>query len=183
MKTPLLVRRATLTDAKQIIGGINSICSEGGAFYTTQFIPTQEWETVLYHPSTAVDLFLAVAEWNGEFAGVVRLFPGNKRTLIHHVAELGLFVLKPFRRRGIGTQLLISAIEWAFRKDLEKITLAVFATNLPAISLYQKFDFIEEGRQVGQIKTIGKEYTDLVLMSYFLSSLTHKKLTTIRDSW
>ena len=102
----LLIRRAVLEDARQIIEGINDICSEGGAFYTTHYVPTPQWEAVLYHSEAVLDHLLAVAEWNGRIIGAGRIFPGGNQTLMNHVAELGLFVLKPFRRQGVGSQLL-----------------------------------------------------------------------------
>lgn len=167
MDTSCHVRRATPEDAEAVITGINTVCAEGGAFYTTHFIPTPQWESVLFRPETVPDHLLVVAEWEGCFAGAGRLFPGLENSLFRHVAELGMFVLKPYRGRGIGRQLLAWMLEWAAEAGLEKITLAVFATNQPAIRLYKRFGFVEEGRQRRQIK-IGDRYVDQLLMARFL---------------
>lgn len=164
-----LVRRATQDDAEVIIRGIETICVEGGAFYTTYFVASPQWERVLFDPTAAPDHLLIIAEWKGQFVGAGRLFPGEHNTLFRHVAELGMFVLRPYRRRGIGTTLLGWMLAWAAGAGLEKITLTVFATNTAAIRLYQKFGFVEEGRQQRHLK-IGDRYIDRLLMAYFLET-------------
>jgi hypothetical protein len=167
LDTACHIRRATPEDTEAIIDGINAICAEGGAYYITHFIPSPQWEAVLYRPETLPDHLLAVAEWEGRFAGAGQLFPGPENTLFRHVAELGMFVLKPYRRQGIGRQLLVWMLDWATEVGLEKINLAVFTTNQPAIQLYKQFGFLEEGCQRRQIK-VGEEYVDLLLMARFL---------------
>ena len=161
------IRRAGSDDADQIIVGINLICAEGGAFYTTRFVSSPTWETVLYQPQTAPDHLLAIAEWSGVFAGSCRLFPEPEQSYSYHVLELGMFVLSPYRRRGIGQALLKWGMAWAAQQAFEKINLSVFTTNIPAIKLYQSLGFVEEGRRVRQIKT-DTGYIDLVLMTRHL---------------
>ena len=164
-----LIRRATPVDANTIIAGINSVCAEGEVFYTTQFISTAQWEAALYHPETAPDHLLAIAEWEGQFAVSVQIFPGVENTLFRHVGEMGIFVMKPYRGRGIGRELLAWLLRWSKKAGLEKVTLSVFATNLAAIALYRKFGFIEEGRRGRQFK-ISDRYVDEILMALFLDS-------------
>ena len=165
----LRIRRATPADAGAIISGINAICAEGGAFCSSHFEPSPTWQTVLYRPEMAPDHILAVAEWDGAFAGAGRLFPEPPHSYLRHVVELGMFVLPPFRRRGIGRALLQWMLAWAGEHAYEKVTLAVFADNVPAITLYQSAGFAEEGRLRRQIK-IANTYTDLVLMACWLTT-------------
>jgi L-amino acid N-acyltransferase YncA len=162
-----LIRRAVSEDAKQIIEGINDICSRGGAFYTTHYVPTSQWEAVLYHSETVPDHLLAVAEWNRRIIGAGRVFPGGNQTLMNHVAELGLFVLNPFRRQGIGSQLLNWLMNWARQGNIKKVTLTVFATNSPAIRLFEKHGFTQVGCLHNQVM-VKDSYTDLLLMEQFL---------------
>lgn len=162
------IRRAKDSDAGQVISGINTICTEGGAFYTTRFVSTPQWEGVLHHPEAVSDHILAVAELQGEIIGAGRLFPGGPHTLMNHVTELGLFVLKPFRRQGIGSSLVDWLVDWAIEADLEKLTLTVFATNEPALRFFSKHHFIRSGRMQRQIKT-ADGYADLLIMERFLS--------------
>ncbi len=163
------IRRAEVRDAANIVAGINTICKEGGAFYTTRFIPSPRWQQVLNRPESMPDHLLIVAEQNGCFVGAGRLFPGGENTLCQHVAELGLFVLRPYRCQGVGTQLLAWMLDWAVQAEkIEKITLSVFATNEPALRLYRKFNFVQEGCLRQQIKH-GMDYIDFLQMAYFLT--------------
>jgi len=161
------VRRAVSNDAKAIISSINVICAEENAFYTKHFISTPIWEAVLYNPDTVLDHLLVVAEWHGKYVGAGQLFPGSPQTHFHHVAELGVWVLQPYRRRGIGTQLMAEMLEWARQQAIEKIVLNVFSNNTPAIGLYHKFGFTMEGYRREQFK-VADRYYDEILMAYFL---------------
>ena len=85
----------------------------------------------------------------------------------HHVAELGLMVDAGQRRRGIGTALLEEAVKWARRSGITKVELHVFPHNEPAIELYRKLGFREEGRRLAHYR-IGGGYVDAILMALTL---------------
>jgi RimJ/RimL family protein N-acetyltransferase len=104
---------------------------------------------------------------DGQFVASGNLISGADRTLSNHVAQLGMFVKKEYRRQGIGSQLLMWLIAWASAVSLEKISLQVFSSNGAAIGLYHKCGFVEEGRFVRQIKE-GGVYKDLICMAHFL---------------
>lgn len=163
----ILIRPATPADADMIIGSINAICAEGNAFYTTRFVASQQWEAALYQPEQVPDHLLVVAELDGSFAGAGHLFPGPEHTLYRHVGEAGLWVLKPYRRQGIGRQLMDWMLSWAVQSGLEKVILNVFATNRAALALYTELGFVEEGRRVRQFK-VEDGYADEILMACFL---------------
>ena len=138
------IRRSTPNHAADVITGINMICAEGGAFYTPHFISSPAWDNVLYAPDQHLDHLLVVAEVDGVFAGSARLFPEPAHSYASHVVELGMFVLPPYRRLGIGKALLEWGIAWASTQAYERITLGVFASNWPAIALYQQLGFAQE---------------------------------------
>ena len=85
----------------------------------------------------------------------------------HHVAELGLMVAVSERRRGIGTALIEEAMDWARRSGITKLELHVFPHNEPAIALYRKLGFSEEGQRRRQYR-IGGHYVDAILMALHL---------------
>ena len=60
-----------------------------------------------------------------------------------HVVIIGL--RETARRKGIGEQLLISALEQAVENDSRVVTLEVRESNEPAIELYRKYGFQEVG--------------------------------------
>ena len=161
------VRRARSQDAAAIVSGIAQVCDEGIYFETDTFVPDRHWEAALYHPETFPHHLMSVAVWQDSLLGSVRLFSGLMGSKDRHVADLGIFVLKPYRDRGIGTRLMRYAIDWATDQGVEKVTLNVFADNHRAIHLYQKFSFQVEGLRKRQYRIQG-EYVDELFMAKFL---------------
>ena len=84
-----------------------------------------------------------------------------------HVADLGLLVAGPSRRRGVGTALLRAAVDWARRGGVRKLELHVFPHNAPALALYERFGFVQEGYRRNHYRR-GREYVDAILMAYEL---------------
>lgn len=67
-----------------------------------------------------------------------------------HCAHMGLVVHDAYHGRGVGSALLRGLIDCADGAlGLRRIDLTVFADNTPAIALYRKFGFVEEGRSRG----------------------------------
>ena len=83
-----------------------------------------------------------------------------------HVADLGLMVAAPYRRRGIGWALLREAVAWADEAGVRKLELHVFPHNTPAISLYQRFGFRREGYRRAHYRRGDASYVDAILMAY-----------------
>ena len=80
-----------------------------------------------------------------------------------HVAELGLMVAADARRKGIGTALMEEAMRWARGAGITKLELTVFPHNEPAITLYRKLGFREEGVLRRRYQIRGR-YVDAMLM-------------------
>ncbi|MFM0630191.1 GNAT family N-acetyltransferase [Paraburkholderia xenovorans] len=67
-----------------------------------------------------------------------------------HCAHLGLAVHDAYRGRGVGAALLQGLIDCSDASlGLRRIDLTVFSDNTPAIALYRKYGFVEEGRSRG----------------------------------
>ena|SRR5438067_6940814 len=87
----------------------------------------------------------------------------DRSPLSRHVAELGLMVAAAARRRGVGTALMEEAAKWARSIGVVKLELTVFPHNDPAIALYRKLGFREEGLLRGRYLIDGR-YVDAMLM-------------------
>lgn len=74
-----------------------------------------------------------------------------------------------WRGRGVGRALMDRALEWASRSPLQKLALSVYAHNAPAIALYRKLGFEEEGRRVAEYLFPDGSYRDDVLMARFVA--------------
>jgi RimJ/RimL family protein N-acetyltransferase len=104
-----------------------------------------------------------LAEVDGEPIGSIHVERSR-----HGFGEIGMAVLKEWRGRGVGSALLAAAIEWARAEGLHKLSLTVFPHNEPAIALYRKFGFVEEGRLVKQYRRQSGELWDAVQMGLLL---------------
>jgi len=87
-----------------------------------------------------------------------------------HVATFGMFVVASHRGRGIGAALMGEAIGWARRFGIERVELTVYPHNEPAIALYRRFGFEQEGRLVRHAKK-SYGYEDEILMAVWLGGL------------
>jgi RimJ/RimL family protein N-acetyltransferase len=86
----------------------------------------------------------------------------------HGFGELGMLVDRAWRGQGVGSALLTAAIEWGRSHGLHKLCLEVFAQNTPAITLYRKCGFAEEGRRVRQYRRANGELWDSIVMGLAL---------------
>jgi len=93
----------------------------------------------------------------------------DSRKRLAHVGSLAMSVQPKSRKKGVGTALLQSVMDWAKENPvIEKVTLEVFATNQPAIGLYKKIGFLEEGQKIRGVKITDAKYVDLIVMYRFV---------------
>ncbi|SMG20497.1 GNAT family N-acetyltransferase [Paenibacillus aquistagni] len=59
------------------------------------------------------------------------------------VPELGMAILEPYRGAGVGTALLKELFIQLQRQQVKRVSLSVDPGNLAAMSLYQRFGFVE----------------------------------------
>ena len=81
-----------------------------------------------------------------------------------HRGTLGMGVLNEYRGQRIGTRLIGRAIEAAKETGLERVELAVFASNIPALKLYEKVGFVTEGVK-RKARKIDGVYDDIIQMA------------------
>ena len=104
-----------------------------------------------------------VADVNREVIGNLEIF-FSRHPLTFHVAEISTVVVNPkFRRRGIATKLIESALKVAKEKNTEIVKIGVEAKNTRAVKLYTKTGFKEYGRLERGLIRKGK-YDDLILL-------------------
>jgi RimJ/RimL family protein N-acetyltransferase len=66
------------------------------------------------------------------------------------------------RGRGIGRALIEAALAEA-SETFRRVELDVYASNIPAIALYEKVGFAHEGRRIDAIRINGA-YQDILMM-------------------
>lgn len=87
-------------------------------------------------------LYVAVQDDDGQVLGYAGLHNIVGEGYVDNIA-----VFPQFRAQGIGEALTRALIEYMRCAALEFLTLEVRASNLPAISLYEKLGFRQEGRR------------------------------------
>jgi RimJ/RimL family protein N-acetyltransferase len=109
-----------------------------------------------------------VVEQASEIVAHACLWPLELRR-VAHVLRLDMCVHVGHWRQGYGRRLLAALVAWARDESpAHKIELQVRATNLPAISLYQSFGFVEEGRLRDRVRLASGELVDDVCMGLIL---------------
>lgn len=158
----LIVRPAAAADAEALVEIGRSVAAEDELWLTYNRSASDERRNlkgVRRSPNTGV----FVAETPAGIVGRLSISRDGS-TVSHHVAELGLMVVSGERRRGIGTALVEEAISWARASGVTKLELHVFPHNEPAIALYRKLGFREEGHRHRHYRIAG-HYVDAILMA------------------
>jgi len=160
------IRSAVQDDAKalselrlQIDGETENLDREQGE----AFIDAAGFEQLIQTDSAnSKNLFLVTAAGN-RLVGFSRC-QGSPLKRFNHKVDFGICVLKSFWGCGIGKNLLQESIAWADANNVKKIALAVLATNLSAIKLYEKFGFQTEGvLQNDKILSDGNYYNTVLM--------------------
>lgn len=81
-----------------------------------------------------------------------------------HRGSLGMGLVDGFRGRGLGRQLIEAALKNAWEIGLTRVELNVRADNTPAMALYRKTAFVEEGVMRAAVLTDGI-YRDSIMMA------------------
>lgn len=115
---------------------------------------------------TSDDAAIFPAEDDGRLIGAVNL------TLWNGVVDLGMFVAGERRGGGVGSALVEAALDWARQVGAHKVSLAVWAHNHPARSLYAKFGFLTEGTRRRHYRRRNGELWDAVNMGLILDRTT-----------
>ena len=79
------------------------------------------------------------------------------RPVYSHAGVLGMGLLPRFRGRGIGTNLIRSALATARIVGLHRVELTVREANIGAIELYKKVGFEIEGLQRDAVRVDGAD--------------------------
>ena len=106
--------------------------------------------------------FVVVTE-DGWIVGAAEL-KGDELCAGLHRCELGLAIERPYRRLGLGRQLMENAIQFARASNsIEWIDLYVFAHNVAARALYKNLGFKEAGTVADRFRIDGRSVDDVIM--------------------
>ena len=164
----LVIREANGSDANKILEYVNTISSESDflTFGQGEFIKSIEQEEKhLANSFKQNNAIYIIAKIDDKIVGSLN-FSAGTRPRIAHTGEFGVSVLKEYWKNGIGTELIRYLIEWSKQLGLiRKINLMVRNDNFPAIHVYKKLGFIEEGLITRNLQINGRFY-DALFMGY-----------------
>lgn len=156
----ITIRKAEVKDAPCILKAEQEIVQEPGYFCSQ---PSELNEKAVVQTIQSPQSIYLVAEYEGQIIGHAFLEPYTLQSL-RHIADLNIAVHLGWQSKGIGRKLLEQIIKRAKCSSvIEKIQLNVRATNIPAISLYKKMGFQQEGRLQNRVK-IKDHYIDDLIM-------------------
>ncbi|MEM8863218.1 MAG: GNAT family N-acetyltransferase [Chloroflexota bacterium] len=121
--------------------------------------------------SSPEGFYSLVAVINDKVVGEIGLFT-NSRPRRKHVGGIGMGVHDDYNGRGVGSALMAACCDMADNwLNITRLELEVFTDNAPAIALYKKFDFVEEGVKRAFAFRAGK-YEDVLCMARFRPGFT-----------
>jgi RimJ/RimL family protein N-acetyltransferase len=161
-----LIRRAKPEDAAAVIAHVNAIGAEGIYIMTEKLRLTRTEERAVFRKADGKSGLFLVAVIDGEIAGSADVARG-RQSKNQHTASLGIALRKDARGVGLGLAMMQAMITWARSVRIRKLTLGVFANNIPAVALYRKLGFALEGRLKGQV-ILRKAPVDELLMALWL---------------
>jgi len=164
MDDGLTIRAALPSDAPALHAYIAAIVGERlPVLFTRDAPPTPEQVATMIkrHAEDARGCLLLALD-RGAVVGMLD-FSSHARAQQRHVGSFGMSVARSARGRGIGKRLLRALYAFAKEHGYRKLELEVFATNGPAIVLYESEDFAHEGRRRGAVM-VGEEAVDMLMM-------------------
>ena len=171
--TKACIRTRTLEDSEKVIKCVQDVFSDDRFFLTTleeirgqQSIEKSNERTEFFNGHK--QKLLLIAEVDEQIVSLSDVQCGEKKR-IQHVGRLGISILPDYRNNGLGMAIMQTMIDWATAHPvIEKLALGVWVANAPAIALYEKMGFVEEGRKIKEIKYADGTYDDCICMYRFV---------------
>lgn len=156
------VRRAVPEDLEELLDGYEAVAAErvhiGGEAPVDRERRRKAWLETMDQSTPGASF---VAEVDGEIVGQLGI-QGEGRM------DLGMWVAKEWRGKGVGTALMEAALGYAREHGAYKLALEVWPHNEAAIALYERFGFEREGYLRKHWRRRNGELWDSVVMGLVL---------------
>jgi RimJ/RimL family protein N-acetyltransferase len=162
------IRPVRVDDAEALVAHARAIAADPEGFSPAAPDETRtvdEQRKLLEEVCADPRVLLLVAEraGSGGIVGEASLRLVSRLRATSHARVFGITLARAVRRRGVGTRMMQTAIDWAREHGVRRIELATFANNAPALALYRKLGFEVEGVRKGSLVLNGRVVDDVVM--------------------
>ena len=163
----LRIEVASFADAEKVLEFFRSVGSQ------TEFLSIgasgldlspKEMGNYLARLSDSEDELFLLAYLDEDLAGVCSVTVDH-RPRVTHIGDVFVAVDQSYWGHGLGSALFEEMLIWAQGySPLRRLQLTVQARNEGAIAMYQKFAFVEEGRQERGARLSDGSFVDVLVM-------------------
>jgi len=160
----VVLRTPKWEDLDDFLEIINSLVEEGADILRTERVSKEEEIDFLSKVLSRLEkdeMFYLVAEVDGKVVAVSEI--SKRGGYEKHVGVIGIAIRNGFRDLGIGTEIMKTLVEQAQKMGLKVLTLSAFATNKPAIHVYEKVGFVQTGTIPKKHFKEGKYIDEIIL--------------------
>ncbi len=163
------VRYVEMADIPSLISLYRDVAGIPGGIARTPEEITEVYVTDLVSNAMAAGLMLVAVTEDGMIVGAVSKYRPGPVSLKHTLSAGTTLTHSSMHGKGVGTALWVSFTETVRSEmpDVMRVELFVRASNGPAIGLYKKVGFIEEGRLKNRIVSVTGELEDDLVMAWF----------------
>lgn len=160
----VVLRTPKWEDLDDFLEIINSLVDEGADILRTERVSREEEIDFLSKVLSRLEkdeMFYLVAEVDGKVVAVSEI--SKRGGYEKHVGVIGIAIRNGFRDLGIGIEIMKALVEQAQKMGLKVLTLSAFATNKPAIHVYEKVGFVQTGTIPKKHFKEGKYIDEIIL--------------------
>jgi len=164
----VVLRTPKWEDLDDLLELVNSLVDEKAEIARTEKYSREEeidWLSKALSRLEKGETFYLVGEVGGKIVAVSEI--SKRGGYEKHVGVIGIAIRNGFRDLGIGTEIMKTLVEQAQKIGLKVLTLSAFATNKPAIHVYEKVGFAQTGTIPKKHFKEGK-YVDEIIMTKML---------------
>lgn len=169
VETPSAADLAGILDLYRAVAGI-----QGGLARTAEEITPAYVANFLTRALAAGVTLVARHSETGTILGEIHASVPEPRVFSHVLGDLTIAIRPDAQGQGIGRQLLADflAIVVNQRPAIRRVELMVRESNRKAITLYRQLGFVDEGRLVDRIQSVGGGFEADVAMAWSRGRLT-----------
>lgn len=156
------IRQVTENDIESLNSALDSVARER-KYLSFLEGPSLDMSRAFIGDLIARGLPYYVAEADGNIVGWCDIQVDPQQATAHS-GTLGIGIIASHRGYGIGPALMQACLDKAREIGLTRVQLTVREDNHPAIALYQKLGFVQEGVHVNAVRVDGV-YTDMLSMA------------------